>query len=108
MITLPAQETLPFVRDARGVLLIAGTRVPLETVVSAFERGATAEGITQQFPALALGDVYAVIGFFLRQRGEVDAYLHDRASEEARIREENEARHPAAGVRDRLLARRSS
>ena len=108
MITLPAQETLPFVRDARGVVRIAGTRVPLETVVLAFERGATAEAITQQFPALSLGDVYAVIGFYLRQRGEMDAYLRDRASNSARVREANEARHPAAGVRDRLLARRSS
>ena len=106
MITLPAQETLPFVRDARGVVRIAGTRVPLETVVSAFERGATAEEIAQQFPALALGDVYAVISFFLRRRQEVDAYLQERAIEGDRIRQANEARHPAEGIRARLLARR--
>lgn len=108
MITLPAQETLPFVRDAKGVVRIAGTRVPLETVVSAFERGATAEEITQQFPSLALGDVYAVISFFLRRRGEVEAYVRERATEGDRIRQANEARHPAAGIRDRLLARRAS
>lgn len=107
MITLPAQETLPFARDAKGVIRIAGTRVPLETVVSAFDRGATAEEIAQQFPALALGDVYATISFFLKRRSEVESYLHERASEGDRIRRANEVRHTAVGIRDRLLARRA-
>ena len=77
---MPAHETVPLVRDPRGVVRIAGTRVPLDTVVSAFQRGATAEEITQQFPAIALGDVYAVFSFIVRRRDEVDAYLRERAA----------------------------
>lgn len=54
---LPSTLTPPPLRtDADGVVRIGGTRVPLETVVSAFDRGA-AEEIVLRFPTLQLSDV---------------------------------------------------
>lgn len=47
------QLTWRFPKDADGVVRVAGTRVTLDTVVAAFEEGATAEEIAQQYPSLA-------------------------------------------------------
>lgn len=106
MIPSPAMETLPLGSDPDGVVRVGRTRVTLDTVVAAFNEGATAEEIAQQYPSLALADVYSVIGYYLRHRSEADAYLGYRAQRAAQVRVENEARFDPSGVRDRLLARR--
>ncbi|HWE36611.1 MAG TPA: DUF433 domain-containing protein [Isosphaeraceae bacterium] len=98
---------LPLDVDADGVIRVAGTRVTLDTVVAAFLEGATAEEIAQQYPSLDLGDVYAVIGHYLRRRDQVERYLLGRRQSAEAIRRENEARFDPRGVRDRLLARRA-
>jgi len=99
-------ERIPVQTDADGVVRVGGTRVTLDTVVAAFEMGATAEEIAQQYPSLALADVYAVIVYFLRHRTEVDAYLAVRQVQASQIRQENERQFDPSGVRDRLVARR--
>ena len=88
------------------MLRVGKTRVPLDTVVYAFSQGASAEEIVMSYPTLELGDVYAVINYYLHDRAEVDAYLSHRAAEASRIKEENEKRCPQNGIRARLLARR--
>src|SRR5438105_12510053 len=99
-------EPMPFVTDADGVVRVGGTRVSLDTLVTAFREGATAETITDQYPSLRLGDIYTVIGYYLRHQTEVDAYLEQRRQQAAQVRQENEARFNPVGIRDRLLARR--
>jgi hypothetical protein len=64
------------------------------------------EEIVMSYPSLELGDVYAIINYYVHNRTEVDAYLSQREAESARIREENEKRFPQKGIRARLLARR--
>ncbi len=54
-------EPIPLETDADGVVRVGGTRVTLDTVVAAFNEGATAEEIVSQYPTLHLADVYAVI-----------------------------------------------
>jgi len=85
---------------------VAGTRVTLDTVAHAFERGATAEEIVQQYPVLPLADVYSVLGYLLRHQSEVAAYLATRTEQRATVRTENERRLDPKGIRARLLARR--
>jgi uncharacterized protein (DUF433 family) len=99
-------ERIPIQADADGVIRVGGTRVTLDTVVAAFDAGATAEEIVQQYPSVTLADVYSVIGYYLRHQPEVRAYLTERQKEAGQVREENERRFDPAGVRDRLLARR--
>lgn len=101
-------ETVPLVRDADGVIRVGRTRVTLDTVVSAFLDGATAEEITHQYPSLELADVYSVIAYYLRQRAEVDAYLQQRREQAEEIQRENESHFDPSSIRDRLLARRAS
>lgn len=101
-------EPAPVAYDADGVLRVRGTRVRLDTVVGAFQLGATAEEIAQRYPALDLAAVYAVIAFYLRRRGEVEAYLAAQAAGAAAARAAAEARSDTAGLRERLLARRAA
>lgn len=84
-----------------------GSRVTLDTIIAAFHRGATAEEIAQQYPSLALADIYAVIAFYLRRTKDVDAYLEGRREIAKRVRRQNEDRFEPAGVRERLLSRRT-
>jgi uncharacterized protein (DUF433 family) len=42
-------ERVPIQTDADGVVRVAGTRVTLDTIVGAFDAGATAEEIAQQY-----------------------------------------------------------
>lgn len=107
MTLLIAPEPTPLTTDTDGVVRVGGTRVTLDTIVYAFEEGATAEEIAQQYPSLHLADVYAVIGYYLRQRSNVHAYLERRQQQAAAIHRQNEARFDPHGVRDRLLARRA-
>ncbi len=91
-------------KDCHGVYRVGGTRVTLDLVVSAFNRGATAEEIAQKFPSLELSDVYQVIGYYLKHGIELDEYLKKRELEESALL----AAHPEwspTGLRARLMAR---
>jgi uncharacterized protein (DUF433 family) len=100
-------DPVPVVLDADGVARIGATRVTLDTLVGAFEEGATAEEIAHQYPSLHLADIYSVIGYYLRRRQDVDTYLRERQSLAGTIRAQNESRFDPQGVRARLMARRT-
>lgn len=87
------------------VVRVRGTRVTLDTIISAYLDGDTAEEILEQYPTLALADVYAVISYYLRNRLQVDDYLTQRQEQRESIRRENQERYPREGLRERLLAR---
>lgn len=97
---------VPVHTDADGVIRVARTRVTLDTVIAAFDAGATPEEIVQQYPSVPLSAAYSVIAYYLHNTTEVREYLAQRQAEAARGREHDEQRFPPAGVRERLLARR--
>ena len=99
---------VPLKTDEHDVILVGKTRVPLDTIVYAFNEGASAEEIVMSYPTLDLPDVYAVVNYYVHNRAEVDQYIQEREAEGVQIREENEKRFPQAGIRARLLARRQS
>jgi uncharacterized protein (DUF433 family) len=102
-----AADPIPLEINRHGVVHVRGSRVTLDTLVAAFEQGATAEEIVQQYPTLALADVYAIIGYYLNHRTEVHAYLRQREEQAALVRRQVEERSPQHGIRERLLARRA-
>ena len=99
-------EPAPIRTDADGVARVGGTRVRLETVVTAFNNGCAAEEIVLKYPSLHLTDVYSVIAYYLWHRRDIDADLLQRQQAASDARRETEARFPAQGVRERLLSRR--
>src|SRR5689334_23217963 len=98
-------DTIPLAKDASGVYRIAATRVTLDLVVHAFNRGATAEEIVQDFPSVQLSDVYQVIGYYLKHGSELAAYLAKREREERDLLTLHEEEWSPRGLRERLLAR---
>lgn len=101
-----APQPPPLTMGTDGTLRVRGSRVTLDTVVAAFEGGATPEEISQQFPTVDLATTYGVLACVLANKDEVDAYLERRRTEAETVRQENERRFDPDGVRDRLLARR--
>ena len=92
--------------DANNVIRVGRTRVTLDTIITAFLEGSTAEEIREQYPALQLSDIYFAIGYYLRHQSEVDAYLMERQRLAAEFQQEAERRFNPVGIRDRLLGRR--
>ncbi len=97
----------PIAKDTDGVLRVVGTRVTLDSIVMAFDLGATPEEIVQRYPSVDLASAYALIAYVLRHRESVDAYLTERSKAAAEGQAEVETRFPPDGLRARLLARRA-
>jgi len=99
-------DPVPLTTWGDGVVRVGKTRVTLDSVVSAFVKGASLEDIARRYPSLELADVYAVIAYYLRHHADVESYLRDRERQRAEVRWENELRFDPAGVKERLLVRR--
>jgi uncharacterized protein (DUF433 family) len=72
------QETPPLQEDETGAIRVGNSRVLLETVVRAFQDGASPESIVHRYSTLSLSDVYNTIGYYLRHQAAVEAYLEQR------------------------------
>jgi uncharacterized protein (DUF433 family) len=105
MLKLIAQS-LPLKTNDDGVMVVGKTRVTLDTVIAAFDRGATAEEIVHRYPSLKLADVYAVIAFYLNHQQETEIYLQQRKQQAQVIRQTNESKLDPQVMRDRLLSRK--
>ena len=67
-----------YVEQREGISMVSGTRVSLDSIVSEFLSGPSAESIAQAFPVLTLEQVYGGIAFYLAHRHELDRYLDAR------------------------------
>jgi uncharacterized protein (DUF433 family) len=102
-------EVPPLRQDDSGALRVGRSRVVLELVVRAFQDSATPEAIAQRYPTATLGDIYAVIAYYLRHRDEIEAYLSEREQRSQEVRQRLEAHQGnLADLRERLLARQRS
>ncbi len=108
MATLTTTEIISLETDKDEVIRISQTRVTLDTIVTAFKEGATAEEIAQQYPAVPLADVYYVIGYYLHRKDEVETYLGKREKEADELQNQMEARFNPVGIRERLTAKQKN
>jgi uncharacterized protein (DUF433 family) len=90
------------------VYRVGKTRVTLDSVVRAFNRGSTAEEIVQKFPSLQLPDVYQVIGYYLKHSAELAEYFAERDREQEELVTAHRDEWSPRGLRERLLARRKN
>jgi uncharacterized protein (DUF433 family) len=63
------------VEKREGGYYITGTRISLDSIVHAFNRGESPEAICQNFELLRLEEVYGAIAFCLATQSDIDAYL---------------------------------
>ena len=100
-------EAPPLREDVDGALRVGDSRVLLELVIRAFQDGATPETIVQRYSTLALPDVYSVIAYYLRHRGEIEEYLARREQQAEQVRQRIETQQgDLSEIRARLLAKR--
>jgi len=64
-----------YVEEHSGGYVIAGTRVSLDSVVYAFLRGESPEGIAESYPALTAEQIFGSLAFYLENRDRIDQYL---------------------------------
>lgn len=103
-----ATDPFPLRIDSGGAVRVGRTRVRLDTVIYAYTHGRTPEEIVESFDSLDLADVFTVIGYYLRHRAEVDAFLEENQREAEELHKQMEALFPSEGIRERLLARRAA
>jgi uncharacterized protein (DUF433 family) len=100
-----AAEPVPLRTYPDGTVRVADTRVTLDTLVGAFLSGMTPEEIIQSFPTLQLGDIYAVISFYLHHQEEVNLYLTGRQALANSMREIWQERSNPQSLREKLQSR---
>ena len=65
-----------YIEQRDGGYYVAGTRISLDSVVYAFNRGDSPERILEQFPLLdRVSRVYGAIAFYLDHKADIDQYL---------------------------------
>jgi hypothetical protein len=73
-------------------------------VVWAFLDGASPEETLERFPTLDLANVYSVIGYYLRHKEEIDAYIAQRDAQAEAFRLEMQAKFPMTARQKEILA----
>ncbi len=101
----PMTLTVPLREEPPGVLRVGQSRVLLELVIHAHQRGASPPEIVRMYNTLDLGDVYAVIAYYLAHQAEVDDYLRQCDEKAEAIRRQIEATQRPGPSKDELLAR---
>jgi uncharacterized protein (DUF433 family) len=71
-----------YIEQRNGGYYVAGTRISLDSVVYAFNRGESPEQILQGYPLLgSLARVYGAIAFYLDHKADIDKLLEETARE---------------------------
>ena len=99
-------QTVPLSQDADGSVRLTGSRVTLDTLVSAFKRGNTAEQIQDSFPSLSLSQIYGTIAWYIDHQNEAEEYLRERQTEADAIRREIESQPAYSEFRETIHRRR--
>src|SRR5471032_3299474 len=96
--------TLPdfLCRESTGEIRLTGRRIGLWHVVHYYNHGYSPEMLAGQFPDLPLALIHKVIGFYLENEDEVDAYVLGCQNELEKQRAANPKRLPLASLRERL------
>jgi uncharacterized protein (DUF433 family) len=102
---------MEYVEQRNGGYYVAGTRVSLDSVVYAFLKGESPEGIQDSYQALNLEQIFGSLAYYLANRPVIDEYLRQGEIEYDRLYEEARAEDPAFyakldAARDAAVARR--
>lgn len=96
-----------YVEQRNGGYFIEGTRVSLDSVVHAFLRGESPEGIAESFPVLGLEQIFGALTFYAANREVVDRYLSEGRREFETLRHEAQRKNPALYAKLAEARRRS-
>ena len=97
---------MEYIEKRDGGYFITGARVSLDSVVYAFLRGESPEGIADSFPALGLEQIFGALAFYLANREIVDVYLTEGRREFETLRQQ--ARENKPGLYAKLAEARQT
>ena len=101
----PLSVAVPLWEDPPGVFRVGKSRVLLELVLCAFQRGESPEGIVRSYRTLQLADVYVVIGRYLANPAFFDDYLRRSGEQAESVRGKIESSQPPGVSNEELMAR---
>ena len=84
-----------YVEERNGGYYVANSRVSLDSVVYAYLRGESPEGIAESFPALNLEQIFGALAYYAANRQSVDRYLSAGRAEFEALRQQWRRNHPA-------------
>ena len=84
-------DSLYLEMHSQNDIRVKGTRVGIEHLLSAYLAGSLPEEMAIEFPTLTLEQVHGVIAWYLRNRGDADAYLHRWQSRARQARTQKQA-----------------
>jgi uncharacterized protein (DUF433 family) len=71
-----------YIEQRNGGYYVAGTRISLDSIVYAFNRGESPEQILEGYPLLgSLARIYGAVAFYLDNKADIDKYLEESARE---------------------------
>lgn len=88
-------------QDKYGYIHFAGHRIGLRHVVELYNDSCSPEMVLDHYPTLSLALIHKVIGFYLENRADVDAYV-----QQSRAAIEKLAAEPSPGPSAEELRRR--
>jgi uncharacterized protein (DUF433 family) len=84
-----------YVEQRDGGYFVKDSRVSLDSVVFAFLRGVSPEGIAESFPSLGLEQIFGALAFYMADREIVDEYLREGQEQFDALREKARRNNPA-------------
>jgi uncharacterized protein (DUF433 family) len=102
------QEIPPLREDKTGAIRVGNTRVLLETLIRAFQDGASPECIVNRYSTLSLSDVYSTIAYYLRHQNTLETYLKQREQLAESVQQRLSSVQPDLSlIRSRLLSQQN-
>jgi uncharacterized protein (DUF433 family) len=98
--------TAPLTYGEDGTIRIRGSRVTLDSLIHAFQQGATAEQLQASFPSVTLRDIYGTIAYYLEHQEQVEFYLREQGQAAQELRHTVESRPDVASFRAKIRTRR--
>jgi uncharacterized protein (DUF433 family) len=114
MMTLETTQTVPLTLWKDGTIRVKGTRLLIDMIVGAHNRGECPEEIFESFPSdvYTVADIYSIIGYYLSNKSKIDKYLTKREKDAEKIWKEIESdpkyQARTKELRERLLSRRET
>lgn len=111
---LETTQKVPLTVWEDGTIRVKNTRLLIDMVVGAHNRGVCPEEIFESFPSddYTIADIYLVIAYYLSHKSKIDKYLAEREKEAEKIWKEIEAmpdyKENRAKLKEKLLARRTA
>jgi uncharacterized protein (DUF433 family) len=109
--TIETIQKVPLTIWKDGTIRVKGTRLLIDMIVGAHNRGECPEEIFESFPSeqYTVADFYSIIAYYLRNKTKIDKYLAGREEKARKIRQEikSDPKHQAETkqLREKLLAR---